>query len=50
MAVRLEHSTRCAFYGTNFPFDVSRDGRHLVVTNSQHLSDEIWLLEAAQKP
>jgi TolB protein len=38
------------FYGTNFPFDVSRDGRQLVVTNSQHLSDEIWLLEAAQKP
>jgi Tol biopolymer transport system component len=36
------------FYGTNFPFDVSRDGRQLVVTNSQHLSDEIWLLEAAE--
>ena len=36
------------FYGSNFPFDVSRDGRQLVVTNSQHLSDEIWLLESAQ--
>jgi Tol biopolymer transport system component len=36
------------FYGTNFPFDVSRDAGRLVVTNTQHLSDEIWLLEAAQ--
>jgi TolB protein len=36
------------FYGSNFPFDISRDGRQLVVTNSQHLSDEIWLLESAQ--
>ncbi len=36
------------FYGTNFPFDVSRDGRQLVATNSQHLSDEIWLLEAPE--
>jgi eukaryotic-like serine/threonine-protein kinase len=34
------------FYGTNFPFDVSPDGSRLIVTNSQHLSDEIWLLEA----
>lgn len=36
------------FYGSNFPFDISSDGRQLVVTNSQHLSDEIWLLESAQ--
>ena len=36
------------FYGTNFPFDVSRDGTRLVTSNSQHLSDEIWLLDAAQ--
>jgi Tol biopolymer transport system component len=35
------------FIGTNFPFDVSRDGKWLVTTNYQHLSDEIWLLEPA---
>ncbi|HEV3141795.1 MAG TPA: hypothetical protein VGY57_14820, partial [Vicinamibacterales bacterium] len=35
------------FYGTNYPFDVSPDGARLVTTNAQHLSDEIWLLEAA---
>lgn len=33
------------FNGINFPFDVSRDGKWLVTTNAQHLSDEIWLLE-----
>jgi Tol biopolymer transport system component/tRNA A-37 threonylcarbamoyl transferase component Bud32 len=33
------------FSGTNYPFDVSRDGKWLVTTNSQHISDEIWLLE-----
>jgi serine/threonine protein kinase len=37
------------FLGTNFPFDVSRDGKKLVTTNYQHLSDEIWLLEPAEK-
>ena len=37
------------FYGTNYPFDVSSDGSRLVTTNSQHLSDEIWVLESAQK-
>ncbi|HKV63767.1 MAG TPA: protein kinase [Candidatus Acidoferrum sp.] len=37
------------FVGTNFPFDVSRDGKRLVTTNYQHLSDEIWLLEPAEK-
>jgi len=29
-------------------FDVSPDASRLVVTNGQHLSDEIWLLEAAE--
>jgi Tol biopolymer transport system component len=33
------------FSGTNYPFDVSRDGKWLVTENSQHISDEIWLLE-----
>jgi Tol biopolymer transport system component len=37
------------FLGTNFPFDVSRDGKKLVTTNYQHLSDEIWLLEPGEK-
>jgi Tol biopolymer transport system component len=31
--------------GTNYPFDVSRDGRWLVTTNGVDESDEIWLLE-----
>jgi TolB protein len=37
------------FVGTNFPFDISRDGKWLVTTNLQHISDEIWLLEPAEK-
>jgi len=37
------------FVGTNFPFDVSRDGKWLVTTNAQHISDEIWLLDPAEK-
>jgi len=37
------------FLGTNFPFDISRDGKWLVTTNYQHVSDEIWLLEPAGK-
>jgi len=37
------------FLGTNFPFDVSRDGKRLVTTNYEHISDEIWLLEPAEK-
>jgi len=37
------------FPGVNFPFDISRDGKRLVTTNSQHVSDEIWLLEPAEK-
>ena len=35
------------FNGTNYPFDVSPDGSRLVTTNSQHLGDEVWLLEAS---
>jgi Tol biopolymer transport system component len=37
---------RLQFLGDNHPFDVSPDGNRLVTTNSQHLGDEIWLLEA----
>ena len=33
------------FSGTNYPFDVSRDGKWLVTTNSVDESDEIWLVE-----
>ena len=37
------------FVGTNFPFDVSRNGKWLITTNYQHICDEIWLLEPAQR-
>ena len=37
------------FAGTNFPFDISRDGKWLVTNNQQHISDEIWLLDPAEK-
>jgi len=37
------------FYDFNNHFDVSPDARRLVVTNGQHLSDEIWLLDVAQE-
>jgi Tol biopolymer transport system component len=37
------------FLGTNYPFDISRDGKWLVTTNGQHISDEIWLLEPVEK-
>jgi Tol biopolymer transport system component len=37
------------FIGTNFPFDISRDGKWLVTDNFQHISDEIWLLEPPEK-
>jgi len=37
------------FNGVNFPCDVSRDGKWLVTTNSQHISDEIWLLEGEKR-
>jgi serine/threonine protein kinase/Tol biopolymer transport system component len=37
--------SRLHFHGTNFPFDVSRDGSQLASSNSVPLSAEIWLLE-----
>ena len=37
------------FVGTNFPFDVSHGGKKLITTNYRHISDEIWLLEPAEK-
>jgi len=33
--------------GTNFPFDVSRDGQRLVTSNSVYFSTEIWVREPA---
>jgi eukaryotic-like serine/threonine-protein kinase len=33
-----------AFEGTNHPFDVSRDGRSIALTNAAHVSSEIWVL------
>ncbi len=30
--------------GTNHPFAVAPDGRTIVITNAEHLADEIWLL------
>jgi Tol biopolymer transport system component/tRNA A-37 threonylcarbamoyl transferase component Bud32 len=33
------------FLGTNYPFDVSRDGRFLATTNTISVSNELWLLE-----
>jgi eukaryotic-like serine/threonine-protein kinase len=41
--------SKIQFAGTNFPFDISRDGKWLVTTNYQHISDEIWLLEPSKK-
>jgi TolB protein len=37
------------FSGDNFPFDVSRDGKWLITTNSVDEEDEIWLLESQKK-
>lgn len=37
------------FVGSNFPFDISPDGRWLVSTNYVHVSDEFWLLEPPGK-
>jgi hypothetical protein len=31
--------------GPNSPFDISQDGRHLVITDSTTLASEVWLLE-----
>ena len=33
------------FLGTNYPFDVSRDGRLLATSNTVSASNELWLLE-----
>ncbi|MHB8501559.1 MAG: protein kinase domain-containing protein [Candidatus Acidiferrales bacterium] len=41
--------SKLQFVGTNFAFDVSRDGKWLVTTKFQHVSDEIWLLEPVRK-
>ena len=37
------------FSGTNYPFDISRDGKWLVTTNTIDELDEIWLLEPRGK-
>lgn len=37
------------FSGTNYPFDVSHDGKWLVTTNTVDELDEIWLLEPRGK-
>ena len=37
------------FSGTNYPFDVSADGKWLVTTNSIEDGDEIWLLETEKQ-
>ena len=31
--------------GPNAPFDISRDARHLVITDATTLASEVWLLE-----
>jgi Tol biopolymer transport system component/predicted Ser/Thr protein kinase len=36
---------RVKLLGNNHPFDISRTGNLLVVSNGVHVSDEIWLLE-----
>jgi Tol biopolymer transport system component len=36
--------TTVRYRRSNHPFDVSRDGRWLVTSNTMHQSDEIWLL------
>ena len=37
------------FRGTNHPFAVSPDGKWVATVNAVHVSDEIWLLDAAGK-
>lgn len=37
------------FNGTNYPFDVSRDGKWLVTTNAVDEEDEIWVLEGKER-
>jgi len=36
---------RLPVVGPNSPFDISQDGRHLVITDSTTLASEVWLLE-----
>jgi hypothetical protein len=43
------HTLRHPLSGNEFSFDVSRDGKRPVTTNFRHISDEIWLLEPAEK-
>jgi hypothetical protein len=31
--------------GPNSPFDISHDGRYLVITDGTTLASEVWLLE-----
>jgi Tol biopolymer transport system component len=37
------------FSGTNYPFDVSKDGKWLVTTNTVDEGDEIWVLEGKER-
>ncbi|HWQ00145.1 MAG TPA: hypothetical protein VNK92_06715, partial [Vicinamibacterales bacterium] len=34
---------------TNFPFDLSRDGRYLVTSNAEHVRDEVWMLRPPER-
>ena len=36
------------FQGTNYPFDISRDGKLLATSNAFDTSSDIWLLEASR--
>jgi eukaryotic-like serine/threonine-protein kinase len=40
--------THIRLLGANHPFAVAPNGRTIVVSNSEHVSDEIWLLERKQ--
>jgi Tol biopolymer transport system component/serine/threonine protein kinase len=37
------------FDSSNYPFDISTDGRRLVTSNSVHFSSELWLLRPADR-
>ena len=32
------------YVGTNYPFDISPDGKRVITSNSVHFEDELWLL------
>ena len=36
------------FTGSNYPFDISRDGKRVLTSRSESVSREIWLLRARQ--